>query len=214
MLGTRAWKIQPWHKETPNPMHVSRHTAWTTWEPQEKWPHRLCLVLIIAPCYRHQKLNSKQGSSQNLWSQEQSTSPRVCRGSKAPSTIQGFCWKSRNMQSIRSIHRADVGSGLWSINRPCFLPKKMWLPICNRCRRHAETGVVVIHFPLKYEWLSLFFCVTLWPYISYWLVAANDGMTAGFAMMEPLTCSRAHWWARGSGIHEEISFRSNLGCAA
>jgi hypothetical protein len=42
------------------------------------------------------------------------------------------------------------------------------------------------------EWLSFFFRVTLLPYdIGYWFVAVND-LTAGFAMIEPLACSRAH----------------------
>mgnify|MGYP007076145515 CR=1 FL=1 len=43
------------------------------------------------------------------------------------------------------------------------------------------------------EWLSFFFRVTLLRYeIGYWFVAVNDDMTAGFAMIEPLACSRAH----------------------
>ena len=114
LLGTRAMKthspgirkpsIQCISLDTPHEQHGS--------PPKAKYLQRSCLGLIIVPWYRHQKLNSKQGSSE-IYDRRNTPLHLVSADeSKAPSFMQGFARNLETHSPIWSIHRADSGSDL------------------------------------------------------------------------------------------------------
>lgn len=147
MLGTRAMKTQPWHKRTPNPMHVSWHTAWTTWEPPKQNNNSAQVQVNNNTLISSSKPQFEARVFTNLWSQEHSAPPRVCKGSKAPSFRQGIpsdqfvgqildlisdlsianALRQRKCDCLHAIDAEDMqklGSSpstfLWNVNGPAY----------------------------------------------------------------------------------------------
>lgn len=148
MLGPRAMKTQPWHKK-----NIKMHVSWLdTPHEQHGSPQSKITTALRSRVNNSTLISSSKAQFEarvftNLWSQEHSAPPRVCKGSKAPSFRQGIpsdqfigqildlisdlsitnALRQRKCDCLHAIDAEDMqklGSSsstfLWNVNGPAY----------------------------------------------------------------------------------------------